>query len=244
MRIFLSASALFRPFEDLSSARIQQEAEDVHYLIYAATVGKVQLLYSDATEFEIAQNPDTRRRRRIPALLGPARSRVKSSGRVVARARELQRSGFRALDALEIAAAESGQAQFLVTTDPRTRTVSGRGIPLGVRVVGPGEAMLALAPSSRKTMLTLVESMDDDDAQFRGWNALVEKLGPAGALRFRMFTEPRYVDYGCWRHRMLGTLSVDELVRRMRRISPALLRDFRSARHEKTRPSAKASRKP
>lgn len=53
----------------------------------------------------------------------------------------------------------------------------------------------------------------------RGWEALVEKLGPSGALRFAMQTERGQGDYARRRHRALGGLSVDELLARMRRLS-------------------------
>jgi hypothetical protein len=49
-----------------------------------------------------------------------------------------------------------------------------------------------------------------------GWQILVKHLGPAGALRFAMQTQRGYGDYSQLRHRMLGSLSVDELVERMR----------------------------
>ena len=51
----------------------------------------------------------------------------------------------------------------------------------------------------------------------RGWDALVESLGPSGALRFAMQTERGSGDYAARRHRMLGGLSVDRLLARMRR---------------------------
>lgn len=56
------------------------------------------------------------------------------------------------------------------------------------------------------------------DAEVRalGWAALIEKLGPSGALRFAMQTERGYGDYAEMRHAMLGSLSVDELLERMR----------------------------
>jgi hypothetical protein len=56
------------------------------------------------------------------------------------------------------------------------------------------------------------------DAEIRalGWEALVETLGPAGALRFAIQTERGYGDCAGLRHRMLGSLSVDELVARMK----------------------------
>lgn len=60
------------------------------------------------------------------------------------------------------------------------------------------------------------ERPTDADIRALGWEALIEKLGPAGALRFAMQTERGYGDYPALRHRMLGALSVDELVRRAR----------------------------
>lgn len=56
------------------------------------------------------------------------------------------------------------------------------------------------------------------DAQVRslGWRALVEKLGPSGALRFAIQTEHGSGDYSDLRHEILGKESVDQLVARMR----------------------------
>jgi hypothetical protein len=48
----------------------------------------------------------------------------------------------------------------------------------------------------------------------REWDALVERLGPSGALRFAMQTERGHGDYATRRHRMLGRFSV---LARMRR---------------------------
>lgn len=51
----------------------------------------------------------------------------------------------------------------------------------------------------------------------RGWEALVKRLGPSGALRFAMQTERGQGDYAARRHRLLGRLSVDQLLARMGR---------------------------
>ena len=57
--------------------------------------------------------------------------------------------------------------------------------------------------------------MNDAEIRSRGWQALVAKLGPSGALRFAMQTERGYGDYAESRHRALGSLGVSELLRRM-----------------------------
>jgi len=60
------------------------------------------------------------------------------------------------------------------------------------------------------------ENLTDAEIRALGWQALVDKLGPSGALRFALQTERGYGDYADLRHQMLGKLSVDELLDRMR----------------------------
>lgn len=59
--------------------------------------------------------------------------------------------------------------------------------------------------------------MTNAEIRAHGWDALVDRLGPAGALRFAMQTERGHGDYSARRHRSLGRLSVDQLLARMRR---------------------------
>ena len=56
------------------------------------------------------------------------------------------------------------------------------------------------------------------DAQVRaiGWEALVERLGHAGALRFAIQTSSGHGDYSEWRHKHLGRMTVDELLAQIR----------------------------
>ena len=59
--------------------------------------------------------------------------------------------------------------------------------------------------------------LTNSEIRARGWEALIEKLGPSGALRFAMQTERGQGDYARRRHRQLGGLSVNQLLTRMRR---------------------------
>ena len=60
------------------------------------------------------------------------------------------------------------------------------------------------------------------DAQVRaiGWEALVDRLGHAGALRFAIQTGSGYGDYPEWRHKTLGHLTVDDLLKQVRATKP------------------------
>jgi hypothetical protein len=53
------------------------------------------------------------------------------------------------------------------------------------------------------------------EVRAQGWEALIERLGPSGALRFVLQTERGTGDYSMVRHRQLGGLSVDELLAQM-----------------------------
>ena len=56
--------------------------------------------------------------------------------------------------------------------------------------------------------------LTDAEIRARGWEALIEALAPSGALRYATLTERGHGDYVKERHRILGSLSVDDLVAR------------------------------
>jgi hypothetical protein len=60
------------------------------------------------------------------------------------------------------------------------------------------------------------ERLTDAEIRAHGWEALVERLGVSGALRFTMQTERGAGDYARERHRTIGSLTVDQLLDRMR----------------------------
>jgi hypothetical protein len=45
-----------------------------------------------------------------------------------------------------------------------------------------------------------------------GWQALTERLGPGGAMRFMMQYDPGYGDYSKERHEIFAALTLDELL--------------------------------
>jgi predicted nucleic acid-binding protein len=138
----MNTSDLNRPFDDLSAQKVRLQAESVASLLDAFESGRAELVASDYIDFEVSQIPDPERARRVRSLVGTARSRIRTSPAVAARARELERFGLRGLDALHVAAAEAATADALVTTDERMLRAAARVRPrLAVRVVGPAQAM-------------------------------------------------------------------------------------------------------
>ena len=61
------------------------------------------------------------------------------------------------------------------------------------------------------------EHLTDAEIRDLGWEALTERLGVAGALRFAMQTQRGHGDYAKIRHRLLGSLTVDQVLGMMSR---------------------------
>ena len=142
MRIYFNTSALHRPLDDLSSDRVRLEAEAVVSLLAAVESGRAEWVGSAYLEFEVEQDADGERVRRVRSLLGLVRARVPASDAVAARARALEGMGFRGLDALHVASAEAGDAEILVTTDDRMiRQAARPRLDLRVRLVTPQDAV-------------------------------------------------------------------------------------------------------
>src|SRR6202795_3219075 len=102
MRVYFNTSALNSPFDDLFSERVRLEAEAVVTLLAAVEDGALEWVGSEYLEFEVSQDPDRERVRRLSSLLGLAATRVETSDAVAERARALERFRLRGLDALHI----------------------------------------------------------------------------------------------------------------------------------------------
>ena len=63
-------------------------------------------------------------------------------------------------------------------------------------------------PSSQKSLYQI---------RMEGWQALTERLGPAGAMRFMMQYDPGHGDYSKERHEIFAPLTLDELLRGIER---------------------------
>ena len=151
MRIYLNTSALNRPLDDLTSERVRVEAEAVVALLAAIEDGIVEWIGSEYLDFEVEQDPDRERVKRVRSLLALVRRRIPASEAVARRARAIERVGLRGLDALHVASAEAGGAELLVTSDDRMiRRAARAGARLHVRLVTPPEAMSLLPRSGSR----------------------------------------------------------------------------------------------
>ena len=142
--VYLDNCALQRPLDDRTQFRVRVEAEAVEAVLREVERGAAGLLSSDVLVAESTAAADATRRDFAAESLALAASWVRLTDAVEQRARPYRSAGMRALDALHLASAVEGGADYFCTTDDRFLKKAKAANPLGVRVVTPSELALAL----------------------------------------------------------------------------------------------------
>jgi len=117
--IYLDVCCLNRPFDDKTQDRIRLESEAVLAVLSGCEKGKWYLAGSEVIEYEISLTPDLEKREKVLAFTGLAHDRIKIDAGIKKRANNLVGMGFKPLDALHLACAESVFAEVLLTTDDK-----------------------------------------------------------------------------------------------------------------------------
>ncbi|MDE0015013.1 MAG: PIN domain-containing protein [Candidatus Poribacteria bacterium] len=137
-KIYLDTCCLNRLFNDQTQARIHQETEAVKIILARFFTTQWQWLISTALVNEISKTPNKTLRTEMEMLLDLADQNVPVGIVEIARGTQLESLGFKWLDALHIACAESGRADILLTTDDRMlRRAKRFRLQLRVRVENP-----------------------------------------------------------------------------------------------------------
>lgn len=117
MRIYFDNCCLNRPFDDLRDNAVRLEAEAVLSIIDFCESGGWSFFGSDVLLDEIREMPEADRREKVILLYSLAKFNIELTEKIVSRAKELERFGIKAYDALHLAGAEAGAADVLLTTD-------------------------------------------------------------------------------------------------------------------------------
>lgn len=142
MRLYMDVSSLNRPFDDQAQLRVRLEAEAVQAIFRQVERGFWAHISSEMAEMEIRAMPDEQRRARVALLLPEKSAIVRLTAGIWKRARELVRIGFKAADAVHLAAAEAGRAGVFLTCDDRlSRRARRNRRKLRVAVANPLEWM-------------------------------------------------------------------------------------------------------
>lgn len=149
LSIYLDVCCFNRPFDDQRQQRIRLETEAILLILEGCQQAKYELLSSDAVVAEIERTSDLERRARLQALANTATTRIVVDAIVEQRGAKLMEQGFTVFDALHVASAEAGQADFFVTTDDRLlrRAVRLQEV-LQVKVVNPVNLLLEVTNDS------------------------------------------------------------------------------------------------
>jgi predicted nucleic acid-binding protein len=110
--------------------RIKLETEAKLFVKEKILIGKLQLIWSHILEYENMQNPFIERRDAIIEWKKIATEKIGGTENVVARAAEFARNEVKSKDALHIACAIEGKAEYFLTTDDKLVTKSTETIEL------------------------------------------------------------------------------------------------------------------
>ncbi len=138
MKIYLDVSCFNRPFDDQRQARIRLEAEATTIILEQCEQGTLRQVSSQMAKIEIDATPDADRRTRLLLLLPDKKDTLELTAEVFTRAETLQRLGFKAADAVHVAAAETLDAHVFLSCDKRLcRLAKRHSAELKVPVANP-----------------------------------------------------------------------------------------------------------
>ena len=107
--------------------------------------GQVELLSSDALEFEVNRIPDAERQSRAKEILQLASQTLKLAADVQTRAQQLNRLGIKPMDSLHLAFASWTRADFFCTCDDKLVNKAKKQRSLNTTVVTPLQLVTEVA---------------------------------------------------------------------------------------------------
>jgi predicted nucleic acid-binding protein len=137
VKIYLDLCAIQRPLDTPSQIRIVLESEAVLGIIAFCDIGQAELLSSEALLYEGEQSSLPTRKEHTLAVLAKAKNIINITEKETLRAANLTTFGIKPLDALHIALAETGSADYFCTCDDKLLRNSERVQGLMVKVVNP-----------------------------------------------------------------------------------------------------------
>lgn len=147
MRIYLDACCFNRPFDDPSFDRNHLEAEAVVAILAHVQQSQWLLVGSNVLERELKAGPDIERREAVLGMLAAQSESIEVGQAEYDRSEVLVRFGFRRVDSLHIACAESARCDAMLTTDDQLlRKAAKYSARLRVDVRNPVDWLLEQEP--------------------------------------------------------------------------------------------------
>ena len=137
MKIYLDLCAIQRPLDTPDHVRIVLESEAVLGIIAFCDNGQIELLSSEALLYEGEQSSLPTRKEHTLAILEKAKSIINVAKKETLRAEKIMSFGLKPLDALHLALAETGKADYFCTCDDKLLRNAKRVEDLMVKVINP-----------------------------------------------------------------------------------------------------------
>ena len=138
LKIYFDTCCLSRSFDDQTQTRIYQEAEFIEQILFQVRAGHWHWISSDVLVDEVEQISDLDQRLEIKNSITDAHQTVSVGASEILRRKQLEALGFKELDALHLACAESGSVDvFLATDDGLLKVAKRHNVQLRVRVENP-----------------------------------------------------------------------------------------------------------
>jgi predicted nucleic acid-binding protein len=144
LRVYLDTSALNRVFDDQSQARIYLESTSMELVFLMVENEAIEIVSSEALDFETRRNPYEARRVFVESVLQKATAYQVLNQEILDRAQELETTKIaKGLDALHLSCAEVLVVDYFITCDDRlTRRYSG-----SVRIRNPVQFVMNVTGS-------------------------------------------------------------------------------------------------
>ena len=117
IKLYLDLCCFNRPFEDQSQLIIRLQTEAKLAIQEDIQNGLCSLVWSAILDLENSANPDPQRREAIAAWFTMAAIDIEATSAVEQKAESVGKIGLKAMDALHVASALEGKADFFLTTD-------------------------------------------------------------------------------------------------------------------------------
>jgi predicted nucleic acid-binding protein len=146
MRIYFDNCSIQRPLDDKSNLRIRVEAEAMIVLLEMIENGKLQMVSSDVLVFEIMKTPDPERVEFGLNFLALGKTNLKLTDYCVKRAKDYEKLGIKAIDALHLAVAEDNNIDYLCTCDDRFLKRANEIKSIGTKIILPTDLIREVLP--------------------------------------------------------------------------------------------------
>ncbi len=119
MRVYLDNCMFNRPFDNQTQIRIRLESEAKLYIQDMIKDNIIELVWSYILKLENSQNPHDERRSAIQKWQNFSTIEITETPEVLAHADQLSKFGIKPKDALHVASAIEGKADYFLTTDDK-----------------------------------------------------------------------------------------------------------------------------